>query len=280
MRLVVAENAMPHSQNRVSLKRALCASGLLHVLLAPLLVAGTMLGFGALSRDAAGPIETTHVSYLNLERARRRPRRVAVTRKSVAARVVRPARAVAHPAPRVAVATQRAHEAPRTPSLPPSGPATVAGAAAGGEVAAERTSQTVAQRLESQETLPAGGSTVEVAPTETPTEMPAPIATPVPARVVEASAHGVEVPPGGWGQSFEKPLVADETALADLRARYHAASAVTIEVDETGHAIRISLPAGLAEDARAELEKRLRDLRYVPAECNGLRCTGTLQILI
>ncbi|MBD5656323.1 MAG: hypothetical protein IAI50_14255 [Candidatus Eremiobacteraeota bacterium] len=88
------------------------------------------------------------------------------------------------------------------------------------------------------------------------------------------------MPPGGWGQSFEKPLIADDAALADLRSRYHARSAVTVDVDEAGHATRIVLPSGLTDDVRAEIEKRLRELRYVPAECNGLRCDGTLQILI
>lgn len=270
---------MPHSQNRISLKRALGASTLLHVLLGPLLIAGPTLALGeALSRDT-GPTETTRVSYLRLERQRPRPRVIAARRAPLVARITRPASTESNVArPRVALAVQRRREAPRTPSLVRSATATAADVAKPGDVALERSRQTIAQPDESRE--PTGDSApqpVEAAPTETPT--PA-VATPAPARVVEASARGIDVPPGGWGQSFERPLVVDETALSELRAHYHAASTVTIEVDETGHAIRISLPAGLADDVRAELEKRLRELRYVPAECNGLRCTGTLQVLL
>ena len=114
----------------------------------------------------------------------------------------------------------------------------------------------------------------------TPLSASASPAAAAPAQVAESSAHGVDVPPGGWGQSFDKPLVADEAALADIRSRYHGGTAVTIDVDEAGHATHVTLPSGLPDDVRAEIERRLREMRYVPAECNGLRCVGTLQITI
>jgi len=107
---------------------------------------------------------------------------------------------------------------------------------------------------------------------------PAPTATP-PSTLADApSAHGVEIPPGGWGQNFERPLVADESAIADLHARYHAVASASVEVDDTGHAVRVTLPSNVPDDARADIEHRLMALRYVPAECNGLHCAGTLQI--
>ena len=33
-----------------------------------------------------------------------------------------------------------------------------------------------------------------------------------------------------------------------------------------------------AEEAREEIVQRLSAVRYVPAECNGLRCAGTLVV--
>jgi hypothetical protein len=91
---------------------------------------------------------------------------------------------------------------------------------------------------------------------------------------------GADVPFGGWGQSFEKPLVADDAALSALRAKFHGTAPIVVAVNESGHATSISLPDGLSADARADLERRLRELRYVPAECNGLRCDGTLELTL
>ena len=112
------------------------------------------------------------------------------------------------------------------------------------------------------------------------TPSPAPTATPAATLADAANAHGLEIPAGGWGQNFERPLVADESALADLHARYHAVASASVEVDETGHAVRVTLPANVPDDARADIEHRLMALRYVPAECNGLHCAGTLQITL
>lgn len=112
--------------------------------------------------------------------------------------------------------------------------------------------------------------------TAEPTAAPTPSPTGVP-RVVAARAES-GIPPGGWGASFEKPLVADEAALDDLRARYRGARTVRVDVDEAGHATRVIAPANMPSDQRAALEHELLALRYVPAECNGLRCGGTLQL--
>ncbi len=109
----------------------------------------------------------------------------------------------------------------------------------------------------------------------------APSASPSPAPDERAVAQtGIDVPAGGWGQSFEKPLVADDAALSALRAKYHVATAIVVAVDQDGRATSVSLPDGLSDDVRSDIERRLRELRYVPAECNGLRCDGTLQITL
>ena len=110
--------------------------------------------------------------------------------------------------------------------------------------------------------------------------------TATPAPVVLAASKSAnelaDVPSGGWGQSFSKPLVADDDALASLRATLHATGPLVAEVtvDDTGHATHATLPASLADDVRAEIERRLLALRYVPAECNGLRCSATLSIAL
>ncbi|MBC5811387.1 MAG: hypothetical protein GIW95_11140 [Candidatus Eremiobacteraeota bacterium] len=95
-----------------------------------------------------------------------------------------------------------------------------------------------------------------------------------------ATQRGSEGPVGGWGQNFEKPMLADDAVLSDLRAKYHFASAIVVRVDENGKALKVTLPDSIPSDARAEIEKRLVALHYVPAECNGLRCIGTLQITL
>jgi hypothetical protein len=128
---------------------------------------------------------------------------------------------------------------------------------------------------------------VILAPLVTVVVVPSPSATPSPSASASSSPAPAAVavvqadmPPGGWGQSFAKPLVADDEALASLRASVHARAIATIEVDNSGHAIRVTLPQTLAADLRAEIEKRLLALQYVPAECNGLRCSGTLELAI
>ncbi len=124
-----------------------------------------------------------------------------------------------------------------------------------------------------------------IAPPGTPVPVPSasavptasPSAAPDDRRVAEA---GIDVPPGGWGQSFEKPLIADDSALAALRAKFHVSAAIVVGIDEAGHAVSVSLPSGLSDTVRADLERSIREMRYVPAECNGLRCDGTLQITL
>jgi len=127
---------------------------------------------------------------------------------------------------------------------------------------------------------------VAAAPTAAPLPTAAPVTAtqPTAAAVVMTSAiessRGDDVPSGGWGQSFEHPLVADEGALSDLRAKYHFAAAITVDVDRDGHAVKIDFPPAIPADVRDEIEKRLTALRYIPAECNGLRCAAPLTVRI
>ena len=117
----------------------------------------------------------------------------------------------------------------------------------------------------------------------TPIPTPAPTPTPEPAAAVavamtQKTDSGIDTSSGGWGQNFDRPILADDSALNDLRAKYRG-FVVTVHVDENGRATRVSgLPESLGADARSELLARLLALRFAPAECNGLRCAGTLTI--
>ncbi len=117
------------------------------------------------------------------------------------------------------------------------------------------------------------------APLATATAVATAVASPAPDERHIAES-GADVPSGGWGQSFEKPIVADDLALSALRAKFHGTAPIIVAVNEAGRAVSVSLPVGLSADARADLERRLRELRYVPAECNGLRCDGKLEITL
>ena len=114
------------------------------------------------------------------------------------------------------------------------------------------------------------------ASTPPPDATVAPAETPLAVAVVRAG----DVAPGGWGQSFAKPLVADDDALATLRAKYRGMRGIAIDVDPSGHATRIEIPDGVSGDDREELMRALSAMRYVPAECNGLRCAGTMQLVL
>jgi hypothetical protein len=118
-----------------------------------------------------------------------------------------------------------------------------------------------------------------------PAATPSPVATQAGAATVALAAptqsageRGTDSTMGGWGQNFDRPILADESVLTDLRTKYHGS--ISVHVDETGRAIRVIVPASLSPEARDEIERRLTTLRYVPAECNGLRCAGDLTIAL
>ncbi len=272
----------PSRSNRHAFRRAFALSVGLHFCAALFVVAGSLpIGSGTV-QSGGRAFETTRVSYLTIER------RVAARREPAATVALRPAPAKTAP-PTVAPKTV----APK----PEARRATAARGAAlpsGQHDGAKRFTVALGLATERPErriaatSLPRSGPLSATAgatssPAPSPSPSAAATASPEPATAIgseQLAARGVDVPPGGWGQSFERPLVADESALDTLRSRYHASGSVRVEVDDSGRATRVSLPAGLPDDVRAELERRLLDLRYIPAECNGLRCIGTLQLVI
>jgi hypothetical protein len=234
---------------------ALACSGVLH------LAGAVLLGF-LLARAFVGgfaPRETLVIA----DDTGRRPALIALERRK---RQAEPARRVVTPGP---VAQVQVAVVPRfaPPVLPqhgdqPGGPTASVpvrhtGATPLVVVAAAGVAAPAAPELASP--APALAERQDVQPS------PSPLAT----QASDLSA-------GGWGQNFAKPLIADETALDDLRAKYHGSASV--QVDETGRAVKVVVSNALPPDVRLEIETRLLSLHYVPAECNGLRCSGTLSV--
>jgi hypothetical protein len=108
---------------------------------------------------------------------------------------------------------------------------------------------------------------------------PSPTPSPAPVASAAAVAKLIDPPPGGWGQNFRDPTVFDDDALSALRARFHTAVLAHVAVDENGRATNVTLEGGsLDPEGRADLAARLRTLRYIPAECNGLRCAASFDL--
>lgn len=271
--------------DRNSLGRAAIASLALHLLAVPLFTPAGVAHDTRFARAEAGGDETTHVSTITFDRAHRRRSLAAVERPrphhalppvARIARVAAPAKPAREPAGLVAarhVASVggggRSAEARTTTHRP--GIALALETAAPERDPAPRSRPAIVREVET----PAPPSAPEK-PAATP---PAPAAHDTPIAVA-AALHDGDVAPGGWGQSFAKPLVADETTLATLRAKYRGLRAIAIDVDASGHATRVEIPESVTGDAREELARVLSSARYVPAECNGLRCTGTLVLVL
>jgi hypothetical protein len=265
--------------DRRYLKRSLGLSIGLHPLVLPVLIALFWSAEWGIEPSAGAAFEgreATVVSYLRIER-RPPPRRAAARAPSAPA-----------PAPRRVVALLKRPEIAHRARVHTAGrPVTIALAAAPARaakpivvIAVFATASAPARAgSASADRRPANAAPGTLVVAATPTPVPTATATPI-SVADDRSAHGADLPPGGWGQTFEHPLVADDAALDDLRARFHAAANASIEVDETGNPLRVMLPDGLAEDVRADLQRALMDLRYVPAECNGLRCSGTLDLTL
>lgn len=275
--------------DRNSLGRAAIASLALHLLAVPLFTPAGAAHDTRFARAEAGGDETTHVSTITFDRAHRRPSLAALERP-------RPH----HASPPVARIARIARVAtPAKPAREPVGPVAarhVASAGGGGRSAEART--TTARRAGIALALETAAPERDAAPralppivreAETPAQPSAPAkpttipptsAAPDTPVAVAVAPHDGDVAPGGWGQSFANPLVADEATLAGLRAKYRGLRAIAIDVDASGHATRVEIPESVTGDAREELARILSGARYVPAECNGLRCTGKLVLVL
>ena len=272
-----------------SLRRALIVSAALHFVAAALLVVGPRSSASSTGQGSGVSSEAVRVSTITIAF---RPHAAAV--KSAASAPVRSSTVVvktartpkkgvvsiapaklAHPAPaRVAGAQALAHRASK---------AVVASASVARDEAGQRLDETTRERATNPNETGAGAT---AAPTPTqeklavPLVAPSPTATPLAETVALAQNHApIDAPNGGWGQSA-KPIVEDDDELVKLRAAAHASGKVSIEIDDRGNATRVTLPPSLSSDLRAELEKEFLAMHYLPAECNGLKCVGTLQLTL
>jgi len=263
--------------DRFSLKHALGLSTALHVLVAPLFVVSSVVLVGA--GQSAEPLgfrsgAVTTITMMTIEHRTRRP--------AARAQVIRPT-ASQRLAPKRERPVARRSASVDTPAQGVAGSPSTRG-----HVTASEGSAVLSVVREPIVTQPVEAATLAPKVEPPPTTAPAAAAPPSqPAVTValasslqSAAGHGYDAPNGGWGQNFERPLIADEVPLNDLRAKYHFSATITVNVDETGHATKVTFPTSVPAEARPDIEKRLTALRYVPAECNGLRCAAPLAIPI
>jgi hypothetical protein len=254
------------------IKRAIGLSAGLHLLLVPLFLT-TPLFFGTGDATNAGGLaiedRVTVLALLHRPHPHRK-QTIQVAHAAVDAPQVDP-----HPHRRIA-----------TPRLAPDAP--VAGVRAEGSgPRVDPVKLAHADSGPSEPSAPPGTPRPEaeaagaVVPTPAPTPSPVPTVAAVAVAMSQKAAaeRGIDAAAGGWGQNFDAPMLTDDAALDDLKAKYHV-KGITIKVDENGNAVRVILPPSVPADARDEIVARLSALRYVPAECNGLKCAGTMTVTL
>jgi hypothetical protein len=100
----------------------------------------------------------------------------------------------------------------------------------------------------------------------------APAASPAPSPVAAQREEGI----GNFGETY--PASIDPSARGTVLAGVNGV-VVRVTVDENGHATSIDFLRPPADSAlREELRTRLLAARFIPAACNGLRCSGTLEL--
>jgi hypothetical protein len=258
-------------ENGLSLKRAIGISAALHLLFVPLLfVVQTFVGSGGV--EPVGGVALDRSSVVTTLTIEHRP-------KAAPARV--PLRVAQLPVERLTTHEKRRPIAP--PRVVHDAPVVGVPAVRVAHVARPRAAQGEEGPAEPNPARPAARPASVASDLDASTPGPAPSAAATVAAVAVALSEkttperGSEASAGGWGQNFDNPMLPDETTLADLKAKYHVAG-ITIKVDESGRALRVIVPASLPEEARDEIVQRLSAVHYVPAECNGLRCAGTLVV--
>jgi hypothetical protein len=112
---------------------------------------------------------------------------------------------------------------------------------------------------------------VAVAP-PSPTPTPTPSPAPTQAAVVAASFGGL------FSQNYP-PALAAPSELAEIRALAGGRARIRGDVDETGQATDVHFVAPVSDpQIEQEIRGKLLAFHYVPADCNGLHCEGTLEM--
>jgi hypothetical protein len=100
----------------------------------------------------------------------------------------------------------------------------------------------------------------------------APPASPAPSPVAARGEDGI----GNFGETY--PASVEPSLRATLFAGI-SGIVVRITVDESGRATSIEFVRAPADTTqREELRTRLLAAHFIPANCNGLRCTGTVEL--
>jgi hypothetical protein len=131
---------------------------------------------------------------------------------------------------------------------------------------------------------PPRASLALVLPQPTATPAPAPtVATATPSPTPTISPFAAPSPAGqNFGGLFSQnypPALAAASDLAEIHARLSGPVHIRVDIDETGHATEVRFMGTLADSAlEQDIRSALLALHYVPADCNGLHCEGTLEI--
>lgn len=97
-------------------------------------------------------------------------------------------------------------------------------------------------------------------------------ASPAPNPVAARGEDGI----GNFGETY--PASVEPSLRATLFAGISGID-VRITVDESGHAVSVEFVRAPPDTSqREELRTRLLAARFIPANCNGLRCTGTVEL--
>ncbi|HTW84204.1 MAG TPA: hypothetical protein VMD91_09075 [Candidatus Sulfotelmatobacter sp.] len=121
-----------------------------------------------------------------------------------------------------------------------------------------------------------------VAATPLPAPTPAAVAaqaaaTPAPRTTATDGGDQQGAGVGNFGETYQPALAPD--VRASVVSGVARGFLIEIQVDENGHATGVTFVRGPADPAvREELRTRLLAASYIPATCNGLRCTGTFDL--
>jgi hypothetical protein len=121
------------------------------------------------------------------------------------------------------------------------------------------------------------------APSAPPSPTPNPVVSPTPIPTVSPTPTPAPSAAGNFGGLFSQnypPAFAAPADLAALRSQLPKHVRIRVDVDETGRAtdVRFVAPQPTDETLAQAIRAALLALRYVPADCNGLHCEGTLEI--
>jgi len=200
-----------------------------------------------------GQIRIDHLQRQHVGHAKRPPAVPVIPQQQAPRPVVRAAVATSHASHKMLVAPEaRAAYVPATTVKPTPKPV-------------PRTPNEPVTRLAAVATEPAAETASQAAPTTAPA---ARAPSPAPAQHDDGIGNFGETYPASVEPSLRATLFAGISGIV-----------VRITVDESGRATSIEFIRSPADAGqREELRTRLLAAHFIPANCNGLRCTGTVEL--